>query len=41
MKQEVQKEILSILDKTIDREIDSMGNHYTVAQIAKEILMTD
>ncbi len=39
MKEEVKKEILALLDEDIDINISVMEDHYTVAEIAKEVLL--
>lgn len=39
MKREVQNEILALLDDEIDNEINAMQNHFTVAEIANEVLL--
>lgn len=39
MKKLVQEEILAKLDSIIDKEISAMGNFYTVAEIAGEVLL--
>ena len=36
---EIKKEILDILDNQIETEIDAMKNNYTVAEIAREVLL--
>ena len=39
IKSEVQNEILAKLDEIIDNEIESMQEHYTIAEIASEVLL--
>jgi len=39
MKKEIQQEILAILDNQIEVEIDAMGDFYTDAEIAREVLL--
>ena len=40
MKEQVIKEILALLDDAIDNEIAAMREHYTVAEIAREVLLS-
>ena len=35
-----QKEILALLDDNIESELDAMGDCYTVAEIAREVLLS-
>jgi hypothetical protein len=39
LKDLVSAEILALLDDSINTEIAMMGNHYTVAEIAREVLL--
>ena len=39
MKKQVQEEILSLLDGSIEFEISAMESHYTVAEVAQEVLL--
>lgn len=39
IKKDVQKEILALLNDTIENEVEAMKANYTVAEIAKEILL--
>jgi len=41
LKQQIQIEILDVLNDRIDNEIVAMGGHYTVAEIAREVLISD
>lgn len=36
----IQKEILALLDDTIESEFNAMGDAYTIAEIAKEVLLS-
>lgn len=36
----LQNEILALLDDNIESEFDAMGDAYTVAEIAKEVLLS-
>ena len=40
MKEQVINEILHILDETINSNIECMKDSYTVAEIAKEVLLS-
>ena len=40
LKEEIQKEILSLLDETILDNVEAMKQNYTVAEIAKEVLLS-
>ena len=36
----IQNEILALLDDKIESEFDAMGNCYTIAEIAREVLLS-
>lgn len=40
LKKEIQNEILSLLDENIDNNVQAMKGHYSVAEIAKEVLLS-
>lgn len=37
--QDVEDEILALLEETIVNEIEAMKSHYTVSEIAREVLL--
>lgn len=39
-KYHIQQEVLAVLNDTIDSEIEIMGNDYTIAEIAREVLLS-